>query len=428
MSLAWNGGLEGVTLIVEAALSTATSSYGIWNAGLWDTATWGPDVAWTDISPWVRSITTDRGFSRDVQVWEGGTATITLLNPDGRFSPSNLTGPVKPYVVAGVTGLRPWRPIRVRATHLGVTYDIYRGYALDWLETWDPSDAVATVTVPCSDEMSRLAKFDGLAQSPVGAGESTGARMHRILDNAGHTGARSIDVGRNTVQATDLAKNCVDELKLTTDSEAGGLFIDGDGTVVFERQYALMENARSNSVQATFVDDNNAGLGLPMADATMSYGSDLVRNIVAFARVGSTQQLAVDATSRALYGDLRESRTDLVCETDAQVQALATFYLQLHKDPENRVKQIVVKPRTPPTAAMWPAVLGRRVRDLIKVIRSPRTGSYTITQYCHIAGIKHEITSDDWTTTFQLWSATVYQTYATSRWDVGAFDSAAFFF
>jgi hypothetical protein len=32
----------GITLTVEAALSTAIGTYGIWGTGLWDTATWGP--------------------------------------------------------------------------------------------------------------------------------------------------------------------------------------------------------------------------------------------------------------------------------------------------------------------------------------------------------------------------------------------------
>jgi hypothetical protein len=52
-------------------------------------------------------------------------------------------------------------------------------------------------------------------------------------------------------------------MKLTTvvDSEGGALFVDADGTAIFEDQYALMENARSNTVQGTFVDANVGGFG-----------------------------------------------------------------------------------------------------------------------------------------------------------------------
>jgi hypothetical protein len=69
MPLSWFDG--SVTITVEAALSAATGTYGAWDASLWDTATWGPDVVWTDISSRLRSIHTERKFSRDMQVWEG---------------------------------------------------------------------------------------------------------------------------------------------------------------------------------------------------------------------------------------------------------------------------------------------------------------------------------------------------------------------
>jgi hypothetical protein len=151
-----------------------------------------------------------------------------------------------------------------------------------------------------------------------------------------------------------------------------------------------------------------------------------VKNIAAFARVGGTAQIADDPSSRSVYKDRRETRTDLVCETDAQALALATFYVERFKQPEQRVTQIVVKPRTDPKR-LFPQVLGRRVRDLIRVIVHPLGGG-TITQDCHIAGITHDITKDDWTTTFDLWSATVYTGYSTSRFDVGQFDVMRFFF
>jgi hypothetical protein len=55
-------------------------------------------------------------------------------------------------------------------------------------------------------------------------------------------------------------------------------------------------------------------------------------------------------------------------------------------------------------------------------------GGGRIVQDCHIAGISHQISGDDWVTVFDLWSADFYQRYSTSRFDVGAFDTARFFF
>jgi hypothetical protein len=411
----------GVVLTVEAALSAATGTYGAWDAGLWDTATWGPDEVWADISAFVREFHIDRKFSHEVQSWDPGTATVVLSNRDGRFSSDNLSGP---YVVAGVTAIRPERPIRIRATHAGIIYNLYRGYIVDWVDTWVEGHTDAYVTVPCVDEMAALADVDGLEQSPQGAGETSGQRIHRVLNAAGHTGMRNIAVGRVTVQATILAANAATELKLVEDSEGGGLFIGGDGTVVFEDQYALLEQARSNTIQATFGD--GTGTELPCSDVTPTNGGDQIKNEVSYARVGGTAQTVTDLTSRALYRLKRKTRTDLVCETDAQALALATFDLEKFKAPAKRISRIEVLPRANP-AQLFPQVLGRRMRDLVRVVARP-LGSPVVTRDCFVAGVHHQVVEDDWVTTFDLWDATVYRTYANSRWDVARWDESSWFF
>jgi hypothetical protein len=352
-----------------------------------------------------------------------GSASFVLDNTKRYFSPSNLSAS-SPYVTGGISQIRPLRPMRWSATYQGVTYYGYTGYSTAWEETFLPGMVDAYVTVPCEDEMAMVNNFDGLEQSPVGAGELSGARIHRVLDNANNRAARSIETGRVTVQATTLAQNAATEIKLVADSEGGAFFVDGDGTLVYEGQFALLENARSNTVQGTFSDGGDGNL--PCWDIHLAYDGDLVRNIASFARVGGTAQIADDPSSRSLYMDRRETRTDLVCETDAQALNLATFYVERFKQPEQRVAQIVVKPRTDPKR-LFPQVLGRRVRDLVRVIVHPLGGG-TITQDCHIAGITHQITADDWVTTFDLWSASVYTGYSGSRFDVGLYDQARFFF
>lgn len=415
--------MYGVTLTVEAAFSAATGTYALWDNAAWDTGTWGPDVAWTDISQWVRGVSTNRRFGRDVGAWESGTATIVLDNRDGRFSADNMAGP---YVTAGVTQLRPWRPVRVTAAYAGVSYPVYRGYTIDMPEQWPGQGVDATVTLSCVDELAKLANFDGLQQAAQGDGELSGARIHRVLSNAGHTGARNIDPGRVSMQPTDLSQNAVTELKLVADSEGGALHIGADGTVVFADQYDLLENPRSNTTQATFGD--GAGTeSLTYADAAMAYNANLVKTIVAWSRAGGTAQVASDNTARALYGDLRDtSNTNLVCETDSQVLGLAQFQLARVKDPERRIASMTVLPRNNPSA-LFPQVLGRKVRDRVHVNRYP-AGGYTISRDVFISGVAHTITMDNWVTGWEFASATPYNAFLTSLWDVGAWDTAVFFY
>lgn len=422
MSIAW---LDGVTFTSEWALSSATSTYGAWDTAVWNTSTWGPDVVWTDVSDYLRgdsgtfSISMHRGFTRGgLQGWDVGRASARLANRDRRFSPSNLSGP---YVVAGVTGVRPWRPFRLSAVYKGITYRLYTGYVTDIVETWVPGMADAYVTVPCQDEWARLGAVDGFAQTPVGAGELSGVRIQRILDAAGYTGTRMVDAGNVTMQATDMSASATTALNLTADSEGGAVWVDNDGSLVFERQDALVNNTRSSVVQATFGD--GAGAEIPCWDIATAYNGDLVKNIVAYTQVGGTAQVYADSTSRALYGDRRETRTDLICQSDSQALNLAAWQVVQYAQPELRITQITLKPRTDP-AKLFPQVLGRRVRDLVRVVVRPLGGG-TITQDCHIAGIQHQISSSDWVTTFQLWSAAPY--LSIGRFDTAVFDTATWF-
>lgn len=417
--------VSGVTFTIEAAFSSSTGSYGVWDVGLWDTATWGPDIIWSDITAYVRQLTTARRFSRDLQQWEAGTATLVLDNRDGRFTPDNLSGP---YVAAGVTGIRPWRPIRIRATYAGTTYYMYAGYTRHFKDSWLPGPGTgkgdAVTYLSCVDEIASLTRFDGLEMASQGGGETSGKRIHRILNNAGHTGPRDIDNGVMTMQATTLARNAVEELKLTADSEGGALYVLRDGTVCFDNAYALIENARSNTIQSTFGDAGGSQLGYYATEADDD--GDLMKNIVSWARQNGAAVTSTDDSSRSLYGDARSTRTDLMCETDTQVQTLTDLYLARYKAPEVRSSAIELRPLRAP-ANLLPVVLGREVRDLVRVIRTP-PGGFTITRDVYIAGISHAVTPHGWSTRFDLWSSAPYSSYTTDRWDTGLWDTATWFF
>lgn len=417
MSVTW---LDGVVITVEAALSAATGSYGAWDSAVWDTSTWGPDAVYVDITAYLRGFDTDRHFSREVAAWEAGTASIVLDNRDGRFSADNLSGP---YVTGGVTQIRPWRPIRIRAAYGGTTYYVYTGYATAWEESYSLDGANrgdAIVTVQCVDELGSLARFNPLATSVVGTGELPGLRVHRLLNNAGSIAPRSIDPGTFTLQGTTMAANVVTDLKLTADSEAGAIYILKDGTVRFDDQLAIVTQTRSSVSQATFGD--GGGAELPYEDIEIHYDGDLLTNVASFARVGGTAVQAQDNTSRALYQDKTFQRSDLICQTDTQVQSLANWYVAQFASPERRVTRIDINPRE--TVANWSQVLGREVRDLVTVKRRP-PGGFTISRDCHIAGIRHSARPAEWKTSFALFSATPYQT--AGRWDYAIWDGSTWF-
>lgn len=410
---------NAVTLTVEVAFSSATGSYGAWDAATFGSSTWGPDITWTDVTDWVMAAETDRGFARLQSRWEAGTGSLVLINRDGRFSPLNTSGP---YASGGITGIRPWRPVRISAAYSGTTWSLFTGYAISWLDDYGGPGDVPKVRVSLVDEWARFAAWNGSEQSPQGQGEPSGVRMNRILNAIGSTATRSLAVGTATMQATTLADYGTGLLALTADSENGWLWIDADGTVCFDDRFSPIEITRMNTSQATLGD----GAGeVPYASVAMSYDGDDLINMASIARAGGTAQSSSNATSRALYGDRLWSRNDLICEADTQVLGIAQLLVASRKDPKLRIDSATFLPMGAP-ATLWPQVLGRRIRDRVLVRRRPGWG--TIEQPSFIEGVAHSITPGAWSTTFRFADAQPWASLTTSRWDTGTWDSASWFY
>lgn len=398
------------TVTVEAGFAVAASvgTYmlaGDPARGLADVGTAGPDVVWSDITPYFQRITTRRGASRadgPLIRYEAGTCTIVLKNSDGRFDPANTSGP---YTSGGVTQVTPMRAVRIRATWAGTTYDVWRGF-LDSVDLDYPSmsPSYATATFACTDAFKVLAGYDRLAGGTVGAGEDTGARVDRILDGVGWpTGDRLVATGDTTVQATDLSGDALAELQLVADTELGELFVDEAGRIFFRNRHALLEDARSTTSQATFGD---AAGELPYVAIEPSYDETQLVNLVQVSRAGGSTQTASDTASQLDFLTHPFTRSDLLNQSDTEVADWAGFLLYQNKDPELRFASIAVVPQRDPDN-LYPQALGRAIGDRITVNRRP-PGGFTNSRDVFIRGVAHEITPQSWRTTWQLQSATKY--------------------
>jgi hypothetical protein len=418
---------DGLDMTVEIALTSATGACAIWDASLWNTGLWGPDVTWVDVSAYVRSFSTKRAFSTDLRTWSSGSLSIVLNNMDGRFSPDNLAGP---YVAAGVTGIRPGRPVRITLTYLGVTYPVIRGFARSWDETpnlVEPRLGDAIMNVTGNDPWSSLAKINGTAVGAVGSGETFGFRINRILNAAGDISPRDLDAGSITLQATTLSDAPITEIGVVSASEGGAVWVEADGTITGRRRYSLVEDYRSVTVQATFGDSpgevmwSEGGLSVAPLDDEMTI------NTATYTRVGGTPQRSADVVSQALYGiceDTASNTDNLVCENDADVATLAQWAVMLGKTPEGRVTSLTFRPRCDPTT-LFPLMLDRKIRDLVQVnIRPPSATSHTMSRNCFISGISHTVDRGDWVITFELSPATTYKSFAGSRFDFGLWGSS----
>lgn len=289
-------------LIVEIAFSAALTGTALHLSdvarGILDAATLAPDSLWVDVTDWVTACDTFRGARRadgPVVQYEQGTATITFRNDDRRFDPTNLAGP---YVAAGVTQVEPMRAVRVRGVRDGVTYPIWRGFTNEWTIGYDgPNSSWATVT--CFDAFGVLAANIRGAVSAVGAGETTSARVARVLNGISWpTSDRIMATGAETVSSTTLEGSVLSELQLVTDTELGELWMDAQGRLTFRNRNAHLF-ARSKAPQVKFGDD------VSLAVTTINHATNpSVETGVSggWAAIGGTPPTLSRSSTRARFG------------------------------------------------------------------------------------------------------------------------------
>lgn len=240
-------GFSGPSLGTELIIGDTTR-------GLLDTGTLGLDDDWADITDYARNWSYRRGANRgnDLNLrYEAGTATIELNNADRRFDPLNLDGP---YVIAGESQVVPMVRVRIRAVWDDVTYPLFTGYADQWQINYQ-GNSWSTVVLTATDASKVFASYDRKPQLAVGAGEDSGARINRILDQIDWPDEdRIIATGDTNVQATTLDGNVLAELQLVQDTELGEFYVDASGKVVFRNRRAILSDPTAAVSQGLFGD------------------------------------------------------------------------------------------------------------------------------------------------------------------------------
>jgi hypothetical protein len=134
---------DGVVFTVEIGFST---SLGLGKVPLNSTLA---SINWTDVSAYVRGVTTNRGRSSELDSFQTGSASIVFSNADRRFDPEYTAGP---YYGA----LTPLRPVRIRAQYgAGATTNLFFGWIDGWPQTYEMTFD-STVTVNASDAFKLL--------------------------------------------------------------------------------------------------------------------------------------------------------------------------------------------------------------------------------------------------------------------------------
>jgi hypothetical protein len=143
--------LDGAVLTVEIGFSTSSGS------GQVPLGSTLASINWTDVSSYVRSVSTSRGRSSELDTFQTGSASIVFSNADRRFDPEYTAGPY-------FGTLTPLRPVRIRAQYGGgATTNLFFGWVEQWPQTYEnPTDATVTVTASDSFKILNLLTLPSL--------------------------------------------------------------------------------------------------------------------------------------------------------------------------------------------------------------------------------------------------------------------------
>lgn len=242
------------TITVEIGVSDTSSAGGTWGQSVWDTGTWTDNIAWTDISDYVRALSTDWARSRELNRQPANVLNMTLDNRDGRFSPGNTAGP---FVVAGVSKIRPRVAVRVRATWSGTTYPVYYGFITNWQDNLPYVGKDLTATVQATDALSLLT-LNAVDGSAIGTnGDSCSTRIAAILTAAGWPLGSTLDTGTNTLTIDSTNDSALTLLQNIAQSDGGLVYADVDGSLVYHGQTHRSTATRSTTTQITFGPSNS---------------------------------------------------------------------------------------------------------------------------------------------------------------------------
>jgi hypothetical protein len=284
-----------------------------------------------DLTPNVRNITINRGRNVQSDQYISGDAVVRVLDPDGAWNPQNVNSPYYPFLV-------PLRKLRISATTATADAFLFSGYTTEYRYYFPTGQEVGYVDIYCSDafRLYQLAQVQTVADS--GAGQSTGTRIGKILDQIGFpTNMRTIATGQSSCQADpSTLRTSLGALKNVEFSEQGAFYIDGSGTAVFKSRNEVV-----SSISGTPIEFNQT-TGIPYRNLVYAFDDKLIINQANLTRVGGAAQFAQNATSVERYFPHQYSVQDLVADTDATVLNIAKTYVTTRAETTIRIDAMTV--------------------------------------------------------------------------------------
>lgn len=285
-----------------------------------------------DLTPNVYSIKIQRGRNLMRDTFEAGTAIVRVYDPDSNFNPQNVNSIYYPY-------LTPLRKLRISAT-VGATEEfLFSGYITDYKYSYDQEQRMGYVDISASDafRLLQMANVATIASTP--AGQTTSTRINKILDDIQFPlSMRNLSTGDYTVCADPgTLRSTLEAIKNVEFVEQGAFYMDGWGTAVFKNRTEILDSLGSPALEF-----NQDGTGIPYADLKFAFDDKLIINSCTLSRIGGSEITVYDQDSIDKYFPHSVTQTNLVAETDAQVEDIARLFIATRKDTTIRIDEMVI--------------------------------------------------------------------------------------
>lgn len=333
-----------------------------------------------DLSPQTRQIKIRRGRNIMRDTYEAGSCTVRVIDQNGDFNPQNINSPYFPY-------LNPLRKIRVAATTPTTQAFLFSGYVTDYAYTYPQGEELGYVDINCSDAFRLLAMANVSTVADATAGQTTGTRIDKILDEVDFPSSmRLFDAGSTTVQADpgDVRSSLL-AIQVAEFTEQGAFYIRADGEAEFKDRESVV-----GSLAATPIEFNQT-TGIPYSDLRFAFDDKLIINNSTMKRIGSGAATitALNADSIDKYFPHGMNVENLIAETDAQVTDIARIYVATRAETSIRIDAMTVDLLNPdvPTDTM----IGLDYFDNVQ-ITNVQPDSSTIVKTLQVQGLAWDIT------------------------------------
>jgi len=194
--------------------------------------------SYVDVTSYVQSVSINRGISRQLDDYSAGSISVTFVNNDRTFDPTN-TSSILWYgsVSTGYTIVQPAGKIRYTAN--GVRR--FTGTIQSWDFNYDQAGFDGSATVMALDSMFKASNqvFAGGTQQVL---QSTSERMKRVLNynNFSATEYSKIESGQTPVgqDVNNAGDNVLSYLQNVARSEPGDFFSNASAVLTFkDRSY-----------------------------------------------------------------------------------------------------------------------------------------------------------------------------------------------